>query len=184
MKYGIFFRHPLDRDRGLKMIDLLYFKRKYGPLSLVYHKNFKREDLKSDQNYLNCFINIEVNENDDRSIDDILNFLNENWNSSKKLFNLQSHGNIFELGKNTNDSKTQLSIFKEKHKHKFNANHDTKFGDIKYYANDDCLEVLMYCSYGIDKCIEHAKHNDWKYIFIFDEENKSFEYKEIKNGNV
>lgn len=184
MKYGIFFRHPLDRDRGLKMIDLLYFKQRYDPLSLIYDKNFKRDDLKTNQNYLNCFINIEVNENDDRSIDDILNFLNENWNSSKKLFNFQSHGNIFELGKNPSELKTELSIFKEKHKHKFNANHDTEFGDIKYYANDDRLEVLMYCSYGIDKCVEHAKHNDWKYIFIFDEENKSFEYKEIKNGNV
>lgn len=183
MKYGIFFRHPLDRDRGLKLIDLLYFNRMYNPFSLAHDKNFKREDLKNTESYLKCFINIEVNENDDRSIDDILNFLNENWNSSKKLFNLQSHGNIYKLGKNLSESKTELSIFKEKFKH-YNASHDTEFGDIKYYANDDCLEVSMYCSYGIDKCIEHAKHNDWKYIFIFDEENKSFEYKNIKNGIV
>ena len=180
MKYGIFFRHPLDRDRGLKMIDLLYFNRVYNHFSLAHDKNFKRESLKYTESYLKCFINIEVNEETNKDINDILNFLNENWNSSKKLFNLQSHGNIFELGKNTNDSKTQLSIFKEKHKHKFNANHDTGFGDIKYYANDDCLEVLMYCSYGIDKCVEHAKHNDWKYIFIFDEKTKSFNYEEVK----
>lgn len=179
MKYGIFFRHPLDRDRGLKMIDLLYFNRVYNHFSLAHDKNFKRECLRHTESYLKCFINIEVNENDDRSIDDILNFLNENWNSSQKLFNLQSHGNIFELGKNTNDSKTQLSIFKEKFKH-YNASHDTEFGDIKYHSKNDCLEVLMYCSYGIKKCIEHAKINDWKYIFIFDEETKTFKYEEVK----
>ena len=45
--YGIFFKHPLDRDRGLKMIDLLYFSRAYNPFSLAYDKNFKREDLKN-----------------------------------------------------------------------------------------------------------------------------------------
>ena len=179
MKYGIFFRHPLDRDRGLKMIDLLYFSRAYNPFSLAYDKNFKREDLKNTKSYLECFINIEVNEETNKDINDMLNFLNENWNSAKKLFNLQSHGNIFELGKNTNDSKTELSIFKEKHNYKFNANHDTKFGDIKYRSKNDCLEVPMYCSYGIEKCIEHAKTNNWKYIFIFDEETKTFEHKEI-----
>ena len=179
MKYGIFFRHPLDRDRGLKMIDLLYFSRAYNPFSLAYDKNFKREDLKNTKSYLECFINIEVNEETNKDINDMLNFLNENWNSAKKLFNLQSHGNIFELGKNTNDSKTELSIFKEKHNYKFNANHDTKFGDIKYRSKNDCLEVPMYCSYGIEKCIENAKTNNWKYIFIFDEETKTFEHKEI-----
>ena len=58
--------------------------------------------------------------------------------------------------------------FKEKYK-RYNASHDTEFGDIKYHSKNDCLEVPMYCSYGIEKCIEHAKANDWKYIFIFNE---------------
>lgn len=165
------------------MIDLLYFNRVYNLFSLAHDKNVKRENLKNTESYLKCFINIEVNENDDKSIDDILNFLNENWNSSKKLFNLQSHGNVYKLGKNPSDSETELSIFKEKFNH-YNASHDTGFGDIKYHSENDCLEVLMYCSYGIEKCIEHARINNWEYIFIFDEENRSFEYKEIKNGNV
>ena len=180
MKYGIFFRHPLDRDRGLCMIDNFYFKRigKYGVIHPWYEKDFKRDDLKNTESYLKCFINMEVNEETNKDINDMLNFLNENWNSSKKLFNLQSHGNIYKLGKNLSESKTDLSIFKERFNH-YNASHDTEFGDIKYHSKNDCLEVPMYCSYGIEKCIEHAKANDWKYIFIFNEETKSFEYKEI-----
>ena len=53
MKYGIFFRHPLDRDRGLKMIDLLYFSRAYNHFSLAHDKNFKRECLRHTESYLN-----------------------------------------------------------------------------------------------------------------------------------
>jgi hypothetical protein len=74
MKYGIFFRHPLDRDRGLKMIDLLYFNRVYNHFSLAHDKNFKRECLRHTESYLKCFINIEVNEETNKDINDVLNF--------------------------------------------------------------------------------------------------------------
>ena len=68
MKYGIFFRHPLDRDRGLCMIDNFYFKRigKYGVIHPWYEKDFKRDDIKRNiigMNYIttNRIINIMIN---------------------------------------------------------------------------------------------------------------------------
>ena len=116
MKVGIFFRHPLDRDRGLILWDLGYFKR-HDPLSFWFDKDFTREKIYEQKTFQTQFINIELDVEDD-DLQRTLNILCEHYSSRKKLMDLQSHVTIFELNEKPSISDTEFTRFKKMSKKK------------------------------------------------------------------
>lgn len=146
MKYGILFHHPLTDKRGYKI------------------------SLPNEGEYGNWFINIEVHD-DNFDPDKVLDLLNKNWNSTKKLFKLQECGSVINLGTNVNNSVTELSVFKEKHKGV--KKYDDEFsGNIDYLAKDTdgfstaVLEVPMYMCKDIQTALKEVPEYEWEYIFV------------------
>lgn len=153
MKYGILFHHPLTEKRGYKTV------------------------FPNGGKYENWFINIEVHD-DNFDPDNVLDLLNKNWNSSKKLFKLQECGIVINLGTNVNNSITELSCFKEKHKGA--KKYEDEFsGDIDYLAKDtdgfstEVLEVPMCMCKDIKSALKEVYEYEWEYIFVLND--KTFE---------
>lgn len=156
MKYGIVFKRPKDELRG------------YSPDS-----------------YMNdWYINIEIIHTGVFIMDDVCKFLNEHWNSAKKLMKLQSLGCIYRLGTNFSNTESELSEFKVKYKGTLQTHISESLatlGDIYYEieckesGRSICLEVPMYEFETIEEGIKTAPDYGWDYIFVFNAKTKSFE---------
>ena len=178
MKVGIFFRHPLDRDRGLILWDLGYFKR-HDAVSFWFDKDFTRDKIYDYKNFQIQFINIEL-EVEDNDLQRTLNILCDHYSSGKKLMDLQSHGTIFELKETPSCSDTELTRFKKMSKKKVNASHDTEFGDITYYNGKDKLEINLYMTRTLKGCFKTAIKNDWENIIFYNEKEDRFIVRNLK----
>ena len=185
MEYGIFFKHPLDRKRGLDYLDNFYKFRK-NPFFNLDEYNKQNSEQHLEDNLQKWFINIEVSHQEEFNVDKILEFLNKHYNSGKKLFDLQSHGKIFRLEKTPNESDTELTRFKQQNFGKFCINEDASFGELIYYIDDKDghgyakLEVPLYATFGEENILFDAYDVEWDYAFIFNEKTKTFSYKKVE----
>lgn len=118
----------------------------------------------------------------------ILNFLNQYWNSDKKLMNLQSQGTVWKLGTSLKECITDLTYFSKIHNGKYRtfvSKSPLSIGDIDYVndpndARSDSLTVPLCMSESIEHSFNEAIDYEWEYVFIFDRDNKKFTYKKIE----
>lgn len=145
----------------------------YGIFFKHPRTNIRGYDIVKDDNW----INIECKD-EKFNVESILNNLNENWNSNKKLFKLQLCGNVLKLGTNVENSKTELSEFKKNYK-KVKTYIDFYTGDVEYSNQEDILKVPFYVSENMETAMKECVDYDWSYAFFYDEETKKFIPKEI-----
>lgn len=169
--YGIFFKHPRTEKHGLESLSpdwrvLLSSKDGKDPLDKWY-------------------INIEViNHDDNLDPEQIKEFLNEHWNSQKKLLKLQEHGSIWKLATNVKDSDTEVSHFCSEYKGKMEKYEDERTGELTYYIEqkdypDATLKIPLYATLGKNLIKSDCRDNLWEYAFVFDEKTKKFDMLKI-----
>lgn len=169
--YGIFFKHPRTEKHGLESLSpdwrvLLSSKDGEDPLN-------------------KWFINIEViNRDDIFDPEQIKEFLNEHWNSQKKLLKLQEFGTIWKLASTPDECDSEVSRFRSEYIGKMKKYEDERTSELTYYIEQKdypaaTLKIPLYATLGKNLIKSDCKDNEWECAFVFDEKTKKFEMLKI-----